>query len=271
MSALPDLAACFEKDGFAVVEAWVSQAWCARLKDHITELVVGFDPATVQSVFTTHEQSRTTDRYFLESGDDVRFFLEEEAIDASGTVTVERARSVNKIGHGLHHRDPVFRRFGQEHDLVGIARSLGLERPHPLQSMAILKPPGIGGEVGWHQDATFLQTEPPSVVGLWFALDDATRDNGCLWAIPGGHRGPLRQRWDRHPDDRMEFVPLDDTPFATDDAIPLEVPAGTLVALHGLLPHRSDANRSEQWRHAYSLHLVDDTCSYADRNWLRRP
>ena len=38
----------------------------------------------------------------------------------------------------------------------------------------------------WHQDASFLYTEPQSVVGLWFALD-----NGCLWVEPGAAYSPL--------------------------------------------------------------------------------
>ena len=46
-------------------------------------------------------------------------------------------------------------------------------------------------------------------------------------------------------------------PTPPDELVPLEVPAGTLVVLHGLLPHWSDANRSGRSRHAYTraLHL----------------
>ncbi len=41
--------------------------------------------------------------------------------------------------------------------------------------------------------------------------------------------------------------------------MPLEASAGTLVVLHGLLPHWSDVNRSEHSRHAYAVHVVDGT------------
>lgn len=40
-----------------------------------------------------------------------------------------------------------------------------------------------------HQDATYLSCKPLRVVGLWLALEDATVDNGCLWFIPGSHKG----------------------------------------------------------------------------------
>ena len=70
-----------------------------------------------------------------------------------------------------------------------------LEERVPLALGQQGQQPRIGGEVVWHQDASFLITAPHSVVGFWWALEDATRDNGCLWVEPGGHRGPLRERW----------------------------------------------------------------------------
>jgi phytanoyl-CoA hydroxylase len=40
--------------------------------------------------------------------------------------------------------------------------------------------------------------------------------------------------------------------------------------LHGLLPHRSSANRSARSRHAYSLHLIEAAAHYRPDNWLQR-
>lgn len=39
-----------------------------------------------------------------------------------------------------------------------------------------------------HQDSTFLYTEPPTCIGLWMPLEDATEENGCLWFVPGSHK-----------------------------------------------------------------------------------
>ena len=140
--------------------------------------------------------------------------------------------------------------------------------------MYIFKQPHIGGEVGCHQDATFLFTDPITVTGFWFALQDATLDNGCLWAAPGGHQRapPTAVRAGRRAATAPIFVDLDDTPLPTppDDLVPLEVPAGTLVVLHGLLPHWSGANRSDRSRHAYSLHVIDAKAAYPATNWLQR-
>lgn len=55
--------------------------------------------------------------------------------------------------------------------------------------------PKIGGEVQPHQDSSFLYTDPPSVVGLWWALEDATLENGCLWSLPGSHASGVARRF----------------------------------------------------------------------------
>ena len=80
--------------------------------------------------------------------------------------------------------------------------------------MYIFKPPEIGGEVLCHQDATYLHTEPASVVGLWFALEDATCENGCLWALPGGHKQGLKSRFRRDGEVGLTLDVTDDTPWA---------------------------------------------------------
>ncbi|MCM0020090.1 MAG: phytanoyl-CoA dioxygenase family protein, partial [Tagaea sp.] len=63
---------------------------------------------------------------------------------------------------------------------------------------------------------------------------------------------------------------LDPAPFPAEGEVPLEAAQGTLIVLHGLLPHRSGANASQHSRHAYSLHVIDGACGYPDDNWLRR-
>jgi phytanoyl-CoA hydroxylase len=138
------------------------------------------------------------------------------------------------------------------------------------QSMYIFKQPSIGGEVRWHQDATFFDTVPSTVTAFWFALEDADRSNGCLWVEPGGHRGPLRERFLRD-GDKLALETVDPTPWPTDrTAVPVEVKAGALVCMSGMLPHYSAPNRSPMSRHAYTLHLTDGRAVYSPRNWLQR-
>ncbi len=262
--------ASYQRDGYLVVENFATLEECEQLKQHAEELVADFDPQGVISIFTTKEQTRTSDDYFLESGDKIRFFFEEDAFALDGSLRQSKERSINKIGHALHDLDPLFDRFSRKPELAAMAADLGFRQPLLLQSMYIFKQPNIGGEVTCHQDATFLYTEPMTVTGFWFALEDATLENGCLWAIPGGHLSGMKKRFSRDDGGGTKIEVLDASPWPDERLVPLEVKAGTQIVLHGLLPHMSYANRSPKSRHAYALHVVDGTADYPASNWLRR-
>jgi len=260
----------FELDGYLVIPGFKSMEAIAALRQRAGEIVNEFDPGESRTIFTTQNQVTATDDYFLRSDNTIRCFFEEEAFAADGTLKQDKSLSINKIGHALHDLDPVFEQFSRDPKLAAVARDLGLKDARVWQSMYIFKQPGIGGEVRWHQDATFFETTPVSVTTFWFALEDATIDNGCLWVEPGGHRGPMRERFVRDGDD-IKMEKLDSTPWPDDSvAVPLEAKAGSLVCFHGLLPHYSAPNRSPVSRHAYTLHATDGTTTYSPRNWIQR-
>jgi phytanoyl-CoA hydroxylase len=260
----------YRKQGFLVLENFADEAECDELRARAEALVQEFDPAEVVSIFSTNEQSRLTDDYFLTSGDKIRFFFEENAFNPDGTLKYKKEESINKIGHALHDLDPVFERFSRSGKMKQLAASIGFAEALLLQSMYIFKQPNIGGEVTCHQDCTFLYTEPIDVVGLWVALEEATVENGCLWAIPGGHRRGLKSRWVRAREGGMKFEIFDAEPWPEEELEPLEVSKGSLILLNGLLPHRSFENRSTRSRHAYTLHLIGAGVRYPENNWLQR-
>ena len=266
--------ASFSADGYLVIPDFVSPDRCRALRDRAVEIVADFVPSERHTVFTTNEQDRATDREFFESANSSWCFFEEDAFDKQGVLRQDKALSINKIGHAMHDLDSEFESFSYNPDLAGIAADLGLQNALALQSMYIFKQPHIGGEVSCHQDATFLYTAPLTVTGFWFAIENATLENGCLWAAPGGHHTGLRKLFKRAGatnDDGTAFEVLDATPLpAPSELVPLVVTAGTMVVLHGLLPHWSDINRSARSRHAFSLHCIDGEADYPQWNWLQR-
>lgn len=249
--------------GYAIVPGALTADEVAALVGRAHAIIDAFDPEAAGAPFSTDESRREIDRWFLDSGDRVRCFLEDLPEGEART-----RRAVNKIGHALHAHDPVFAPLSGADRWSGALECAGLTDPRAVQSMYIGKDPGVGGEVAPHQDATFLHTTPSTVTGLWFALADADRHNGCLWALPGGHRAGLKRRFVRE-GDHTRFVELDDAAWPADGWVPLEVPAGTLVVLHGQLPHKSFANRSDRARPAYAVHFVDGAAQWSDDNWLR--
>ena len=122
-----------------------------------------------------------------------------------------------------------------------------------MQSMLFIKSEGKPGQA-WHQDEHFIPTRDRSLTAVWIALDDATVENGCLWVLPGSHR-----RGVIYPDRIIDDPRFDCTaeaygfPYADDDAVPVQIPAGAALFFDGYLLHRSLQNSG---RHGYRRALV---------------
>jgi ectoine hydroxylase-related dioxygenase (phytanoyl-CoA dioxygenase family) len=183
---------------------------------------------------------------------------------------VPKEQAVNKIGHALHELDPVFKDATFAWSIKEIAHKLHFQDPRVLQSMLIFKQPKIGGPVPPHQDTTFLYTEPHSAVGYWLALEDCTRENGCLAFIPGSHKTtPVTRRFVRRKDGQgTEFTGYDNLVDCKEEDFVWETcPAGSLVLIHGAVVHRSLANTSPHSRWAYAFHVIEGNAEYSADNW----
>ncbi len=226
------------------IPGFFSKDTANALKERALKLLREFDLSThPKTKFSTGSKSaHVGDDYFLNSGDKIRFFFEEDALDDQSCLKVDKEASINKIGHGLHIQDELFHEFTATPDLKGIARSIGFKIPHCLQSMVICKQPKIGGEVPPHQDSTFLYTNPTSAVGFWFALEDCTPENGCMWFAPGSHKTtPVTKRFVRLPQGGTGFIHMDNTEQQSNDHTEFQcvpTPAGNL--LFYIIPHHKN-------------------------------
>lgn len=257
----------YHEQGFVVLDQVFALEELEQVKRQAAKIVEDWHDEDISHTFGTQDNDRSGNDFFLDSAETMSCFFEEEAFDEKGEFVQDRALCINKIGHALHELDPVFKRFSHQSVLGEIANDIGLIAPQIRQSMYIYKQPKIGGEVNWHQDATFFFTTPQSVVTYWFAMEDATLENGCLWVEPQGHKGPLRERFNRDGSNTM-METLNDQAWPIETGVPVEVKAGSLVVFQGQLPHYSAPNRSNKSRQAFTLHVTDARTEYASQNWL---
>ena len=266
-----EMVKAWEDEGYLILDGYVTAQQCQSIMTRSAEIVAESGPAALGEVFDAVGNSHGGDEYFLTSGDKIRVFFENGIHHDNGELKVPLSRAANKLGHAMHDLDPVFNAFSRTAKLANTADSIGMTTPGLLQSMVIFKHAQVGGEVGLHQDSTFIITEPESCVGFWFALEDATPENGAMKALPGGHKSPLAQTFRRNASGGVDMQPLEATDWDMNALVDLDAPQGTLILLHGRLPHQSAPNHSNKSRQAYTLHVIDTTCDYPHDNWLKRP
>jgi len=121
------------------------------------------------------------------------------------------------------------------------------------------KPAHHGGVVAWHQDYSYwTRTQPMQHLTCWIALDDSTRENGCLQYVPGSHRWPLLPvtglagnmdeiRTVLSPEQLREFQP-----------VAIELKAGEATFHHPLMVHGSYENRTDRPRRATVINVFRD-------------
>ena len=158
--------------------------------------------------------------------------------------------------HQIHKISPIMLEAGVKHQ--GMAEVLAaLIGPDVkcMQSMLFIKPPGFQGQA-WHQDEIFIPTRDHSLTGGWIALDDATVENGCMWVLPGSHRGCL---WETRPHENTDEFDGASESYGFDGSgeIPVEVKTGDVVFFDGYLLHRSRKNRSQMHRRVLVNHYMN--------------
>jgi hypothetical protein len=117
----------------------------------------------------------------------------------------------------------------------------------------ILYKEGNGGnETPWHQDEAYWDVELHyHAVGAWMPLQDVDINNGCLWFLPGSHRGEVLSHRHLHDDPAVHILELTE-PLDTSAAVPIPLAAGGMSFHHPRLLHHARENSSGTIRRAWA-------------------
>ncbi len=115
--------------------------------------------------------------------------------------------------------------------------------------MLIDKAPGTNTPTPWHQDAAYWPDLPDRrAASFWVALDEARRENGCMWFVPGSHAKPLRSHRPAGPGGGAF-----ECDASEDEAVAVELSPGSCTVHHGQTIHYTRGNSTLSRRRALIL------------------
>jgi phytanoyl-CoA hydroxylase len=150
-------------------------------------------------------------------------------------------------------RDPLFLAYMRHPLFRDLTRKIIGPNISVYRAMFMNKPAERGTVLPYHQDGgTGWGLSIAPIVTVWTALDDTTRDNGCVQVIPGSHKlGLLSEQG-------HTITPEQEAQYAREeDSVYLEGRAGEVFLLHNWLLHRSGTNPTPNARRAFSVCYMD--------------
>ena len=122
------------------------------------------------------------------------------------------------------------------------------------------KPAKHGGVVAWHQDFSYWTfTKPMHHLTCWIGLDDANKENGCLYFIPGSHKWGLLPVTGLAGDMNAVKEVLNENQLEIfEKKVANELPRGYASFHHPLTMHGSYENYSERPRRAVVINAMNN-------------
>ena len=116
--------------------------------------------------------------------------------------------------------------------------------------MLINKAPHTNEPTPWHQDAAYWIDMPDKrALSIWFAIDEATLENGCMWYTPKSHKSPLREHFQPSGKGALQCSGSENESIA----VPLK--PGSCAIHHGHTLHYSRGNDTSSHRRAFILNF----------------
>jgi phytanoyl-CoA hydroxylase len=233
----PDARLQYERDGFIAVADVLSAAEVEEARAGLADLI----------------QGRIPEYPGIQPEPDVK--------DRWDTLSPrERGDLVRKVWRFVDYEPRLDALARVQQGIQSVLENLLGEKCHLIQDMALLKPPFIGTEKPWHQDAAYFGWGPPeNLIGVWIALDAATAENGCMHALPGTHREGAT------PHIHLRDCQIADERVQTERDVIVPLAPGGAMFFSSLLHHGTPPNKSAQRRWALQYHYAADSCVPMDK------
>ncbi len=117
-------------------------------------------------------------------------------------------------------------------------------------------------EFPWHQDDGYMEVTPAPYLTIWLAINDVTVENGCVWFLPGSHKGGVIKH---------EDTPIGKACYSLeepDQGVPAPLKAGSAAVFWSQTMHKSGLNVSDQMRKAYVIQYSAAGLRYAHNQEL---
>ncbi|MBI4581449.1 MAG: phytanoyl-CoA dioxygenase family protein [Planctomycetes bacterium] len=156
--------------------------------------------------------------------------------------------NVTQIMWPSHHVPELHERVLHRRCLALARRLLGPDVAFDFD-MLIDKAPETNTSTPWHQDAAYWPDLPDKrAASFWVALDPATRENGCMWFVPGSHGQPMRPHRSAGPGGGFFTCDASEA-----EAVAIELDPGGCTIHHGHMLHYTRGNSTGTRRRAFIL------------------
>lgn len=277
----------FNTNGYVIIKDFFSPPTMEKAFTEYKDMVRSFPKQELGQHFfdTSLEGAQGNDTYFFKSADEMWPFYNSSAKEHSEFLKADLREDenlfnyikiMNKTGHNIHNLNPFFQDLVvKDPRLIQFTKDLNYDDSSTAlyQTTIISKSTVDDSRYNAHQDGTFIGAHG-KVLAYWIPLTPSTRENGCLWGIPGSHKLPI-EWWYRKTDTesyKCQFYGKEPT-WDLREKVYLEVNPGDLLIFAGSFVHGSDpASKApqgiEDTRVALTYHL-GPTKDWDDLIWLK--
>jgi phytanoyl-CoA hydroxylase len=240
MQLTSDQVAAFERDGFIAVPQLLAPEEVEALRRRTEQIILG--EVSMPPEFDRYVQI-------------------EPALEGRELAGAERLQAVRKMWQ-LWKFDPVFEALIRHPAILDVVEALLGPDLKFYGDQMLLKPPFHGSAKPYHQDSPYWSIDPPALVTCWIALDDSTRENGCMRFLPGSHKqGIIPHRHLEGP----HIVPEEYGRMDLSEEVSVELKAGGASFHHSCTLHETAANTTPYPRRAHTLAYMSARSRYTGK------